>query len=363
MAFRSRCSSGVCLVTDARDAAQAGLVGVCDGVRDALPGSGFVRDGTALIRTTDSGITQVVYMYWAPVGSPFDTVQVKDAFQVQLGARVDGIDGPYKAFPIEFGLDVSISLGETRRHGWDPHWNLSSSDHAIQEIASLLSKSGQRWFDHVHGVDRMLVFLASRAPNDTSKTWTQPRLVAMQIHALRGELVEAQRALEEHLVQPNMFSDRDLPYAVIRARAAALGLPTPVGEEPFLQLGRTWLTAYALAHDLETTTGQEARLGAHFDVSRSAAVLNHGDASLTVGGIGESDIGLEVTEFLQRRFTDVVGQPWPRCPGHEVQLQASQEASGLAWHCAVAGHLVARVGQLQQTDRTACLPSDDPTSG
>lgn len=335
------------------------LIAVCAAVQESVSGRSFDRDRSTLSRVTSGGMTHVVYFYLSPSGPPpqvgIPDRGSSDTFTVTLGARADGFTRDSRAFPLELDLDVSVGIGEVRRRAWDPKWSLSQPATAVEEVAGLLNTSGERWFARFDSVDRSLETLESLAPEDETKTWLSPRLIAMRIRAQRGEFEEARRDLEEHLARPGYeLPGRALPYGVVLARAVAYGVAVPTGSEAYISLGQAWRATRLVNDDRRVTSDGEDSpfpVNAYLDrITRIPVISFHG-AEFHLAGATEAQIVCEVAGFLQHEISEELQTPWPSCPSHDVSLNAQEVESRPVWYCRRFAHAVSAIGELPQSDQ------------
>ena len=130
--------------------------------------------------------------------------------------------------------------------------------------------------------------------------------------------------------------------AISVARLSRLG-----GES---QLRLTWIAFDLVGHDMAATTGLDPPSFEFADEEGSLrlAFRCHYSSSPLLG-LTQSELSVEVADFVQEDLMEDLHQVWPECGKHRTGLHPSVISNDAVWECrSDGGHVIAPIGSLSK---------------
>lgn len=103
----------------------------------------------------------------------------------------------------------------------------------------------------------------------------------------------------------------------------------------------------SLGRDIAATTDEEAPpFECRYEEGAVRVAFWGRYATMTVTGLTQQDVTVEVAGFMQEEVMRDLHRTWPGCPDHRAGLHLSLGSDRAEWRCRTGGHVVAAVGDL-----------------
>ena len=130
--------------------------------------------------------------------------------------------------------------------------------------------------------------------------------------------------------------------------AISVGRLSRLGSER--QLGLARIAFDLVGHDMAATAGLDPPSFEFADEEGSLRLAVRGHYSPSpLFGLTQSELSVEVADFVQEEVMEDLHQVWPECRKHRTGLHPSVTSNDAVWECrSDGGHVIAPIGSLSK---------------